>query len=464
MFSRIIKKSLFAGIALSILSSSFAGPVMQIPNTPENLRMLDKLGLDYSCMGSSPEHLHFHYDDHAEQAIASLGKGKKAIFGAVNETMADAHSQFEALGDDLGIYHTFEELEEELQQATLMYPKLAKLTIVGRTFEDRPIYALEVSNSESQEEKVNYLVTGTHHAREWISTEVPLASIADLLQNFGKDEEATSILNNSKIVFVPMLNVDGAIHSRTQSKMWRKNRNKGGWGTGVDNNRNYAHKWGGKGSSGSGWSQTYRGPEAMSEIENQVIRSLQEEYGFTAAISFHSYSELILWPWGYTNKFQSKDHETFSTHGKKMGELMGGYRPIQASGLYPAAGIFDDYLYNDFGVVAYTIELGRQFVPPESEVPEINENGSKMLRYVFTNIRESLGQQDNRAYQAKAAVEELAHAVLSGKRNSTKDLQSFSIHSFNESEIQEAMDGLKMEKDLRGQLFKVLKQVRSFSN
>ena len=37
----------------------------------------------------------------------------------------------------------------------------------------------------------------------------------------------------------------------------------------------------------------------MSEIENQVIANLQEKHGFSAAISFHSYSELILWPWGY---------------------------------------------------------------------------------------------------------------------------------------------------------------------
>ena len=125
----------------------------------------------------------------------------------------------------------------------------------------------------------------------------------------------------------------------------------------------------------------------MSEIENQVIENLQEEHGFTAAISFHSYSELILWPWGYTSSMQTRDHAFFLKHGTVMGKIMDDYEPIQASDLYAASGIFDDYLYGAHNVAAYTIELGRQFVPPQSEVPEINRRGVKMLRYVFKNIR-----------------------------------------------------------------------------
>ena len=62
--------------------------------------------------------------------------------------------------------------------------------------------------------------------------------------------------------------------------MWRKNRRKNRWGMGVDNNRNYSYKWGGPGASGSSWSDTFRGPSAMSEIENQVIANLQEEARF----------------------------------------------------------------------------------------------------------------------------------------------------------------------------------------
>ena len=45
----------------------------------------------------------------------------------------------------------------------------------------------------------------------------------------------------------------------------------------------------------------------MSEIENQVIQNLQDQYQFVAALSFHSYSELVLWPWSYTDAIQSKE-------------------------------------------------------------------------------------------------------------------------------------------------------------
>ena len=69
----------------------------------------------------------------------------------------------------------------------------------------------------------------------------------------------------------------------------------------------------------------------MSEIENQVIANLQEKHGFSAAISFHSYSELILWPWGYTSSMQTRDHAFFLKHGTIMGEIMDDYEPMQAS-------------------------------------------------------------------------------------------------------------------------------------
>ena len=463
----MIKKTFISVLTMGSLAVSLAAsPIISVPNTDKNQVILDTLDLDYSCIGSTPESLNFHLDERAEKILDKHSQHKKAIFSGSRLAVEDVEAQFEALANesDLGVYHTFEEMESELQNAVIQYPDLTELSVAGTTAESRPIYVLEITNKKSNQSKVNFLVTGTHHAREWISTEVPMAAIADFLTKYGTDAEVTQLLDSSRIVVVPMLNPDGAVFSRTQKRMWRKNRRKTRWGTGVDNNRNYGYKWGGKGASSSAWSDTFRGPNAMSEVENNVIKELQENYGFSAAISFHSYSELILWPWGYTASMQTRDHAFFAKHGKKMGEIMGNYRPMQASGLYEASGIFDDYLYAEHNVVAYTIELGRQFIPAQSEVPEINSRGVKMLKYVFNNIRNGLSpdQKDSDIYRLAGKIQNLVKAMMVGEDQRDIREASLGIQNISDSQLNEAFELLHMKPDLRSKILSILTKVQNF--
>ena len=448
------------------VATSWAAPIISIPNTEKNQVLLDTLGLDYSCMGSTEEKLNFHLNEEAERILERHGNHKKAIFANSTMALADVQAQFEALmkEDDLGIYHTFAEVESELQNAAMVFSDLTNLSVAGLTYESRPIYVLELSNKQSKVEKVNFLVTGTHHAREWISTEVPMALIAEFLTKYGEDEEVTNLLDTSRIFVVPMLNPDGAVYSRKQKRMWRKNRRKNRWGMGVDNNRNYSYKWGGPGASGSAWSDTFRGPSAMSEVENQVIANLQEEYGFSAAISFHSYSELILWPWGYTSSMQTRDHAFFLKHGTVMGQIMDDYEPMQASGLYAASGIFDDYLYGEHNVVAYTIELGKQFVPAQSEVPEINRRGVEMLRYVFKNIRNGLSpeEQDSEVYQLAGKVQNLVRSIIIGQDQQNIFLAAQGFNTESNENLTAAFDLLNMKEELRQRVLNTLKRNKNF--
>ena len=454
-------------LTFSFLCTSYwAAPIISVPNTEKNQVLLETLGLDFSCMGTTPEKLNFHLDETAERILERHGNHKKAIFSGSTLAVEDVEAQFEALmsEDDLGVYHTFAEVESELQNAAVVYSDLTNLSVAAITYESRPIYVLEITNKESNQEKVNFLVTGTHHAREWISTEVPMAFIAEFLTRYGEDDEVTQLLDTSRIFVIPMLNPDGAVYSRTQKRMWRKNRRKNRWGTGVDNNRNYSYKWGGFGASGSSWADTYRGPSAMSEVENQVIENLQVEHGFSAAISFHSYSELILWPWGYTASMQTRDQAFFLKHGTVMGQIMDDYEPIQASGLYAASGIFDDYLYGEHNVAAYTIELGRQFIPAQSEVPEITSRGVKMLRYVFKNIRNGLSpdQQQSEVYQLAGEVQNLVRSIIVGQDERNIFQATQSIREVTNQKLHEAFDLLNMKKDLRKTVLKTLQRTQKF--
>lgn len=463
-----IAKILTLGL-FSFTFNSFSSQVLQVPNSPVNQKILENLNLDYACMGNTKDHLNFHLDDRAKKILQSNKFSKTSLFKNSKVVNEDVESQFNIeshnkLKNDLGIYHTHQELVQELQETAKNYPNLTELKVVGTTAEGNDIHAIILSNKKSSLDKKSFLVTGTHHAREWISTEVPLASIKDLLSSFGTDEEASKILNDSTLVYVPMLNVDGAIFSRTKQKMWRKNRRtEGVSSTGVDNNRNYAYEWGGPGASSSAWSSTYRGPEAMSEVENQVVAQLHDQYKFVTAISFHSYSELILWPWGFTDKMKSKDHKIFEKYGKKMGAIMGGYKPIQASGLYPASGVFDDYLYGQHGVLTYTIELGKQFVPRPSEVPTINSNGSKLLRYMFTEARAPFQAVANTTeYQIAKALENIVKSLSINSEVTAYTNELSALQGYGKDQVEGVMKDLDMSPLTRIQINRLLKKQALF--
>lgn len=98
-------------------------------------------------------------------------------------------------------------------------------------------------------------------------------------------------------------NPDGYEYTHTTDRLWRKNlRSHGRQCPGVDLNRNFGYAWGGKGTSASPCAQIYRGGNAFSEPESMAIASFitkQPRGYFKAYLSFHSYGQYILYPWGH---------------------------------------------------------------------------------------------------------------------------------------------------------------------
>jgi len=216
---------------------------------------------------------------------------------------------------------------------------------------------------------------GAHHAREWISVDVPLLIAKYLIEKYGVDSTITHLIDQAVIWVIPMVNPDGHQYSVLMDRLWRKNRRNNGDGSfGVDLNRNYGYQWGGPGSSGDTFSEIYRGPSPFSEPETQAVRTFLEHQSPQALISYHSYSQLVLYPWGYTSQpapdkalldslAVSLAYQIQSVHGKK-------YTPGQSSTLYLASGDTTDWLYALFGVPAFTIELRPGSYNPGFELPE----------------------------------------------------------------------------------------------
>jgi carboxypeptidase T len=259
-------------------------------------------------------------------------------------------------------FHTYEEMIASLRNLEKDYGALATVSSIGKTVENRDIWAIRISDdSEEKAEKKAIVYMGTHHAREHLSTEIPLMFAEKLLENSLTDSDTQALLKNIEIYIIPMVNPDGAIHDIVGKsyKWWRKNRkpNRGG-SYGVDLNRNYGYGWGTGGSSSSPTSDVYMGTAPFSEPETQSIRDFFTAHtNVTIALSFHTFSELILYPWGGRDAgIGGEDEALFK---KMAGDMaaMNDYTPMQSSELYIASGDTCDWLYGERSVYCFTFEL-----------------------------------------------------------------------------------------------------------
>ena len=261
-------------------------------------------------------------------------------------------------------FHNYDELSQEMQLLAQQYPNLVKLSSIGKSREGRNLYMLTLSTDEDDLSRPAVFFMGGHHAREHISIETPLLFAKYLLQKFtARDLRIVNLLNNRTVYVLPMVNPDGAEFDIADGEyqMWRKNRaqNNGKDSYGVDLNRNYGYGWGGGGASPYPDDETYRGPSAFSEPETQAVRNFFLSHkNITIDLSFHTFSELILYPWGgkYDKISNEKDYLTHKTMAETMAQW-NGYTPEQSSDLYIASGDTTDWAYGQLGVISFTFEL-----------------------------------------------------------------------------------------------------------
>jgi carboxypeptidase T len=265
-----------------------------------------------------------------------------------------------------GDFHSYGEAESDLFLLEQTYPAIAKVYDVGDSLEGRNLYAVKLSdNVETEENEAKVLFLGCHHAREWIAVDVPLMIAQHLAANYASDSQIRSLLDQSEVWILPVVNPDGLEYSIHVYRYWRKNRRDNGSGSyGVDLNRNYGYQWGYDdiGSSGNANSGTYRGPAPFSEPESRAVRDLVEAHDFLALISYHNYSQIILYPWGYIEQRAPQDallEYLASNMTARMAAVRGviyEYGPAGDS-LYTTNGDTTDWALGSAGVPAFTIEL-----------------------------------------------------------------------------------------------------------
>lgn len=288
-------------------------------------------------------------------------------------------------------YRTYSQLGGDLRALVAKQPELAEVVDVGDGWEktqktaDRDILALHIGKKNAGKPVVLY--AGCHHARELVTPEMVLKMAQLLINGYGTDPEITGLVDTRDIWLVPMVNPDG--HAKAEKgKDQRKNTNiiTGGKNRiGVDLNRNYgAPEWGNVGTSHSPESDTFCGASAFSEPETAAMRDLMKKIKPIYLLTFHSYSNVVLWPWGYTEA--PPPDKRLELVGKKLGELSGYEAGQSSTQLYATAGDDTDWAFKELGTLAYTVEIGGWgdgFDPPYSSVAKFWDENRPMMLYAL---------------------------------------------------------------------------------
>jgi carboxypeptidase T len=382
-------------------------------NTIENLKKLEKLGvpMDHGIhkMGYS---LTSDFSDSEIQKAKNLGlrveveiedvqkfyieqnKGKaKRLVAPQNvscdEIQEDYVVPFNFTLGSMGGYLTYEEMLFQLDAMHSAFPNLITARENVGTFatqEGRYLQSVKITNNPNvPSPKPQVLYTAVHHAREPISLSQTIFFMWYLLENYQSDENIKRIVDNTELYFIPVVNPDGYIYNQTTNPdgggMWRKNRRPFTDELfGVDNNRNYDYwiennpiqsTWNTNGVSFDPSGETYPGTAALSEPENLAIQYFVDTHNFKVALNAHTFSNLLLHPFGYDLNTPSVEEELFT----KLGEIMvskNKYSNIISSLLYAASGNSDDFMYgqtmNHAKIYAFTPEIGDSFWPPETSI------------------------------------------------------------------------------------------------
>lgn len=325
----------------------------------------------------------------------------------------------------LGGNLTYSEVLDELDDMQELYPNLitVKQSISDITsHEGNSIFYVKISDNPAiDEEESELLYTGMHHAREPVSMMHLIYYMWYLLENYETDVQVQYMVDNFEQYFIPVVNPDGYLYNEQTNPngggMWRKNMRDNQDGTmGVDLNRNYPYQWAydNDGSSPYTDEDTYRGPSGGSEPETQAMMEFVGNHDFLIANNHHTYSNLMLYPYGYSEDAVNPEIELFEAYAQIMTRINHFACGRSWELLYSVNGEADDWFYNEHGIYAFTAETGtyedgfwpetNNIIPlcednlemnflqtllagPYAEVTETNTNNIKRVDYFNFDIK-----------------------------------------------------------------------------
>lgn len=291
----------------------------------------------------------------------------------------------------MGWFHTYAEVGRQLDTLWMRYPNLiTRKDSIGVTEQGRAIWAVEISDNPGVAEPGEGVVyfDALHHAREPVSMSVLLYYMYWLLENYGTNPEATYLVNNRRICFIPVVNPDGYVFNQSTNPNggggWRKNRRNNGGSFGVDLNRNYGFMFGydNIGSSNDPNSETYRGPAAWSEPESRAVRDYVLQRRPAIAFSVHSVAGRYLNPYGFKDTVVSFDYYAeYASDFSRFNNYL--YGTVFQMLDYNSNGTTRDYLHHDLNCLTWVPEIGGSgFWPTQSEIVPLCQENLLAVKYL----------------------------------------------------------------------------------
>ncbi|XP_011851254.1 PREDICTED: carboxypeptidase A4 isoform X2 [Mandrillus leucophaeus] len=296
--------------------------------------------------------------------------------------------------EDLQIYH-------EMDNIAADFPDLVRRVKIGHSFENRPMYVLKFSTGEGARRPAMWLNAGIH-SREWISQATAIWTARKIVSDYQRDPAITSILEKMDIFLLPVANPDGYVYTQTQNRLWRKTRslNPGSSCVGADPNRNWNASFAGKGASDNPCSEVYHGPHANSEVEvKSVVDFIQKHGNFKCFVDLHSYSQLLMYPYGYSAK-KAPDAKELDKVARRAAKALASVSGTEyqvgptCTTVYPASGSSIDWAYDNGIKFAFTFELRDTgtygFLLPANQIIPTAEETWLGLKTIMEHVRDNL--------------------------------------------------------------------------
>ncbi|MEV0967589.1 M14 family zinc carboxypeptidase [Microtetraspora glauca] len=322
--------------------------------------------------------------------------------GDIAATAQLAAEQTAGLPSGRTTYRTITDYNNEMLTLSDQHPDLVKhITLPHKTRQGREVYGIEVSSDvNSSEGKPVLFMMGMHHGNEWPSGEHTLEFAYDLINNAGKDPQITRLLDQARVIFVPVVNVDGFILNRRT-----------GCGVsptcassaGVDINRNYPFGWG----SNAGSNATNRGPGPGSEPEVQNIMDLTTANQVTVLITNHTSGHTLLRPPLEKRAGDTPDEAVYAALTDAM-SAKNGYTGMKSGFDYETTGETPDWSYYATRGLGFTFEIMKT-QSTNNTYPEVIEDYLGTGRYAGKSNREAF------LVALEYAADPAGHSVITGK-------------------------------------------------
>ena len=287
--------------------------------------------------------------------------------------------------------YTYEDMEKDLEVLSNHFSSFCELDSIGETFDSRKLYRLSVGNPKS---KNQYIVTGSIHAREYITTKLVMMLTYDFLYSYQNQDVLIHI--------VPMVNPDGvsisqlgksgirtdkayrriteiatldnsSVDNSNYLRLWKANAN------GVDLNRNFDALWDSYQGAGHPSADMYKGTSPGCEPEAAALSKLTQENPIKKTISYHTMGQVIYWYFGQEGDLLQQT-EKFA---KDISSSTGYPTDANYEKLDPAG--YMDWALDKLGIPSITIEVGHGGQPvDESQISDIYRQNRDVFNIMIT--------------------------------------------------------------------------------